>query len=81
MKEVYESIDDQISNWPFQRYGHTVAASDSNIYLFGGRNDKLSDNDIFVFDTNTHNWNKPKTFGNNPPNKSEHASCIANGQL
>lgn len=36
---------------PFQRYGHTVVAYGSKIYLWGGRNDEAVCKELFCFDT------------------------------
>lgn len=36
---------------PFQRYGHTVVAQGSKIYLWGGRNDTQVCNTLYCFDT------------------------------
>lgn len=39
---------------PFQRYGHTAVALESNIYLWGGRNDNEVCNTLYCF--NISNW-------------------------
>jgi len=47
-----ELNDDQDHNYiPFQRYGHTVVAYGTNIYLWGGRNDEQICNTLYCFNT------------------------------
>ena len=67
--------------WPYQRYGHTVCAHGSLVYLFGGRNDEFPCNIVYVFDTKTWSWSKPITSGNIPPERDGHSACIINNHL
>jgi len=48
------------SDWPFQRYGHTVVAWQKYVVLFGGRSDNKVCNVIYLFDTETFKWTKFK---------------------
>ena len=56
----------EADDWPFQRYGHTVVAHGTKIYLFGGRNDNHSCNRLYCFDTKTLKWSSPNVFGTIP---------------
>jgi N-acetylneuraminic acid mutarotase len=51
--------DEEAQNWPFQRYGHTVAAYGDKIYLFGGRNDEAPCNVLYCFNTKSYKWSRP----------------------
>lgn len=62
--------------WPFQRYGHTVAAYGEDIYLFGGRNDHTPCNCLYKYDTNTLSWSKPKVTGDIPGERDGHSACV-----
>lgn len=67
---------EDLSDTPFQRYGHTVVAWEENIYLWGGRNDEGSCNVLFCFDTTSYTWSKPKTRGQTPFAKDGHSACV-----
>ncbi len=54
--------EDPADNWPYQRYGHTVAAHGENIYLFGGRNDEVPCNVLYCFNTRSYKWAKPQVL-------------------
>jgi len=43
---------------PFRRYGHSVVAHGTNIYLWGGCNEDIYDADLYCFDTSMlkHDW-------------------------
>lgn len=45
------SDDQDYTCVPFQRYGHTAVALESNIYLWGGRNDNEVCNTLYCFNT------------------------------
>jgi N-acetylneuraminic acid mutarotase len=62
--------------WPFQRYGHTVASYEEDIYLFGGRNDRTPCNCLYKFSTNTLKWSKPKVTGDVPGKRDGHSACV-----
>ena len=70
-----ENIDD-IYNWPYQRYGHTVSVYGRKIYLFGGRNDNYPCNILYVFDTQTYKWSRPTVTGDIPAARDGHSSCV-----
>ena len=74
-EESLECIDD-IYNWPYQRYGHTVSAHGKKIYLFGGRNDNFPCNKLYVFDTQTYKWDRPIVSGDIPAARDGHSSCV-----
>ena len=67
---------DEIDNWPYQRYGHTVSAHGKYIYLFGGRNDNFPCNTLFVFDTQSYKWSRPSVTGDIPAARDGHSSCV-----
>ena len=74
----HETNFDELYNWPYQRYGHTVSAYGHKIYLFGGRNDNFPCNTLYVFDTETYQWSRPKITGNVPAPRDGHSSCVIN---
>ena len=76
--EEPESVEelDEIYNWPYQRYGHTVSAHGKKIYLFGGRNDNYPCNTLYVFDTQSYKWSRPKVTGDVPAARDGHSSCV-----
>jgi len=55
-----ETYNPETSEWPYQRYGHTVVAWRKYVILFGGRSDSKVCNTIYMFDTNTLKWTKFK---------------------
>jgi len=64
------------TEWPYQRYGHTVVAYGDIIYLFGGRNDEAACNILYKFDINTYQWSRPLVGGDVPGERDGHSACI-----
>ena len=81
--EEPESLEemDEIFNWPYQRYGHTVSAHGKNVYLFGGRNDNYPCNNLYVFDTQTYKWSRPSVTGDIPAARDGHSSCVIDNNM
>ena len=46
------------------------------VYLFGGRNDNMPCNTLYVFDTKTLKWTSPRVCGLIPAARDGHSSCI-----
>ena len=67
---------EEIDNWPYQRYGHTVSAHGKYIYRIGGRNDNCSCNTLFVFDTESYTWSRSSVTGDIPAARDAHSSCV-----
>ena len=65
-----------VPDWPFQRYGHTVAAHGDSIYLFGGRNDEAPCNTLYRFCTKSYSWSRPRVSGAVPAERDGHSACI-----
>ena len=76
IEEEEDDLPSPPPDWPFQRYGHTVAARGDKVYLFGGRNDRHSCNSLFVFDTSTRRWARPRVEGQPPPERDGHTACV-----
>jgi len=76
--EICQPSEDSndIENWPYQRYGHTVVAKGTICYLFGGRNDEAACNLLFTFDTRSHTWNRPRVSGDIPGERDGHSAAI-----
>jgi len=72
---------DEEPEWPYQRYGHTVAAYGNKIYLFGGRNDEAPCNVLFEFDTATYEWRRPRVTGIVPPERDGHSACVIDDHM
>jgi len=65
LKKPSGTFDVETSDWPYQRYGHTVVAWGKKVVLFGGRSDHNVCNTVYVFDTATFEWTKfTNHFGN-----------------
>jgi len=81
--EEPESLEDmdEIFNWPYQRYGHTVSAHGKYVYLFGGRNDNYPCNNLYVFDTQTYKWSRPSVTGDIPAARDGHSSCVIDNNM
>ncbi|KAL1139782.1 hypothetical protein AAG570_006759 [Ranatra chinensis] len=61
---------------PYQRYGHSAVTYGKNIYIWGGRNDQVSCNKLFCFDTETYLWSCPATSGSIPCSRDGHSACV-----
>jgi len=62
---------------PFLRFGHSVVAYGSLIYLFGGQNEETHyDPTLYCFNTRTLSWSQPDITGDIPPGCDGHAACI-----
>lgn len=66
---------------PFLRYGHTAVAYGNKIFVWGGRNEESACNQIFVFDTVTLTWSKPRATGMVPVARDGHTACIINHRM
>jgi N-acetylneuraminic acid mutarotase len=77
-KEVPKPRTDsaEAEDWPYQRYGHTVCSHNTDVYLFGGRNDESPCNAVYKFDTRTGTWSRPSVSGTVPPERDGHSACI-----
>lgn len=59
---------------PLGRFGHgAVSVDDEKMILFGGWDGKKSMNDLWVFDTNTFTWARPKCAGKAPTPRQNHS--------
>ncbi|KAG6976039.1 hypothetical protein JG688_00001761 [Phytophthora aleatoria] len=59
---------------PAGRYGHAVASvDDEKMFVFGGWDGKKSMNDLWVFDSTTFTWRRPKCSGK-PPSPRQNLS-------
>merc|ERR1712018_255302 len=71
-----EKGSSEARDWPFQRYGHTVVAHEGKIYLFGGRNDIHSCNNVYCFDTKLHQWSRVEAWAKLPTGRDGHSACV-----
>ncbi|ETL92169.1 RNA 3'-phosphate cyclase [Phytophthora nicotianae] len=61
---------------PAGRYGHAVASvDDEKMFVFGGWDGKKSMNDLWVFDSTTFTWRRPKCAGK-PPTARQNLSMV-----
>ncbi|TYZ68141.1 hypothetical protein PybrP1_000941 [[Pythium] brassicae (nom. inval.)] len=59
---------------PAARFGHSCASVDDvRMVLFGGWDGKKSMNDLWVFDSNTFTWLKPRCSGKAPAPRQNHS--------
>jgi len=56
--------------------GHTMCMINEKIYVFGGCDNKVCYNDLYIFDADTNWWMHCKTNGTPPPPCRAH-SCVA----
>lgn len=61
---------------PYKRYGHTAVLYKDEIYIWGGRNDRVSCSELFRFDTVWHCWTAPKCTGDIPLARDGHTACV-----
>ncbi|KAJ1521454.1 hypothetical protein ONE63_003122 [Megalurothrips usitatus] len=61
---------------PFQRYGHSAVTYYRKIFIWGGRNETVSCNKLYCFDTETLNWSKPAVSGDVPSPRDGHSACV-----
>ncbi|CAH1792212.1 unnamed protein product [Owenia fusiformis] len=74
---VPKCSDPQYRIAPYMRYGHTAVAHNRLAYLWGGRNDTSGAcNILYVFDTESRKWFRPKVHGNIPSVRDGHSACI-----
>lgn len=69
----YYEYDDIL---PYKRYGHTAVVYKDKIYIWGGRNDRVSCAVVFCFDTMWHCWTAPEVSGDIPLAKDGHAAIV-----
>lgn len=64
---------------PSRRYGHTMVAHDTHLYVFGGAADNYLPNDLFWYDLETETWDVVQTVGEIPSGRLfHHADVIDN---
>eukprot|EP00041_Stephanoeca_diplocostata_P002094 m.23139 g.23139 ORF g.23139 m.23139 type:complete len:444 (-) comp12908_c0_seq4:498-1829(-) len=66
---------------PSPRQGHTLTALGPRLFLFGGMGPGALFNDLWVFDTETHQWEQPETSGDEPNPRSAHTAVALQGKL
>lgn len=66
---------------PFKRYGHTTVPYGDKIYLWGGRNDRVTCSVLFCFDTVWHSWTAPNCTGDIPLARDGHSACICDNKM
>ncbi|ELT93982.1 hypothetical protein CAPTEDRAFT_2628 [Capitella teleta] len=66
-----------LSECPYQRYGHTAVAWADNAYVWGGRNDDTGCcNVLYCFNTATLKWSRCTTYGLVPGARDGHSACV-----
>ena len=63
---------------PSPRFGHSAVIYKNNMYIFGGENEKGTNNELFEFNFDTKKWTKIETKGDIPKIRSDH-SCTVYG--
>ncbi|GLV40018.1 uncharacterized protein CBL_10914 [Carabus blaptoides fortunei] len=68
-----------------RRVNHAAAAVaiayEKKIYIWGGRNDEMACNTLFVFDTTTNCWDAPEVGGYKPPARDGHSACVMDNRM
>ena len=70
-----------MSDWPYQRYGHTVVSKGNTCYLFGGRNDEAACNLLFTFCAKSYRWRRPVVQGDIPGERDGHSAAIVGNYM
>jgi len=70
-----------LSDWPYQRYGHTVVSKGNTCYLFGGRNDEAACNLLFTFCAKSYRWRRPLVQGDIPGERDGHSAAIVGNYM
>jgi len=63
---------------PARRYGHTMAAFDRQLYVFGGAADNILSNDVHCYDLDTQTWSSipPSPDSQLPSGRLFHAAAV-----
>jgi len=72
----WKKIDASGKAPPRSLRGHTMCMIDEKIYIFGGCDNKVCYNDLYIFDADTNWWMHCKTNGT-PPSPCRAHSCVA----
>lgn len=76
------SSDQELSDVPFHRYGHSAVAWKHQAYIWGGRNDLGGAcNTLYCFDTERRMWSRPKMHGKCPEKRDGHSAAILNDTM
>ncbi|KAF9391883.1 Negative regulator of mitotic exit [Podila verticillata] len=65
-----------ISQLPPARAGHSAAAYDGKVYIFGGADDKYYYNDIWCYDPKTNGWEAVPAYGVLPTSRQGHTVAV-----
>uniref|UniRef100_A0A7M5V676 BTB domain-containing protein n=1 Tax=Clytia hemisphaerica TaxID=252671 RepID=A0A7M5V676_9CNID len=66
---------------PSRRYGHTMVAHDTHVYVFGGVADNNLPNDLFWYDLDTKTWDVITTTGDIPSGRLFHHADIIDNKM
>ncbi|KAG0035138.1 Negative regulator of mitotic exit [Podila clonocystis] len=64
------------SQLPPARAGHSAAAYDGKVYIFGGADDKYYYNDIWCYDPKTNIWEAVPAYGVLPTSRQGHSVAV-----
>ena len=83
---VTNSQNENKTDLPLSRLGHSSCSLENKLYIFGGRNsismDDSSLNDLYEFDTSTSKWCKLESRNQNEPEKrSYHSMCALENKI
>jgi N-acetylneuraminic acid mutarotase len=73
----------QLGNIPNKRSSHSIAVLHEKIYLIGGELEPRVpiDNDLYVYDMNSHEWNIVQTKNDNPYARLAHTTVTIDNKL
>eukprot|EP01080_Neovahlkampfia_damariscottae_P006507 gene6507-10515_t len=61
---------------PSERFGHSAVVYNSCMYVFGGQNEKTTNNELYELNFQTKKWTKIETEGDLPTIRTDHTCLI-----
>lgn len=66
---------------PSRRYGHTMVAHDTHLYVFGGAADSNLPNDLYWYDLENETWDVVQTTGDIPSGRLFHHGDVIENKM
>jgi len=66
---------------PSRRYGHTMVAHDTHLYVFGGAADSNLPNDLYWYDLENETWDVVQTTGEMPCGRLFHHADVIDNRM
>ncbi|KAG9454033.1 hypothetical protein H6P81_006937 [Aristolochia fimbriata] len=78
---LWSEISNQGEEWPCARHSHSLVASKTQLFVFGGYDGEKALGDLYSFDVRTCAWKKEKTTGKAPYARFSHSMFLYNDHL